>query len=137
MARSFTRSATRSAARRPGVVVEGVDAVVRDLTRRADVIAPAVAGVTVQFAERLAQRMRDLAPVLEGDVLDSITADDRVTKAGSSVYADAGPDPSANDQAFVARFLEHGTVKMAPQPFVGPAADAVLPEYERALRALL
>ena len=45
--------------------------------------------------------------------------------------ADAGPDPRADESAFVARFLEHGTVKMSPQPFVGPAADQTFPEFAK------
>jgi HK97 gp10 family phage protein len=119
-----------------GVVVEGVDAVVSNFRFRADSIRPLAAQVAVSHAERAANLMRDRVPVRHGNVLDSITADEKATTDRSGVYADAGPDTRANKAAFVARFLEHGTVKMAPRPFVGPAADQVLPEFHEAIRLL-
>ena len=134
---TFTRS-TRAirAGRRGGVVVEGVDKVVRDFTRGAVVVRAGAEAVVVHHAERAAQRMRNTVPIDQGDVLDSITADQKATREGGAVFADAGPDPQANPAAFVARFLEHGTVNMAPRPFVGPAADETVPEFVRAIQGL-
>ena len=119
-----------------GFVVDGIDEVVRDFTFRAVAVQPAAAKVVVSSAEKLAQKMRDLVPVDEGDVLDSITSDSHATIDGSGVYADAGPDPAANKHAFIARFLEHGTVKMAPRPFIQPAADQTLESFGAAMKAI-
>jgi HK97 gp10 family phage protein len=119
-----------------GVVIDGLDEVVRDLTFRAVAIQPVAAKIVVEHAGKLAQKMRDLVPVDQGDVLDSITADQSATFDASGVYADAGPDPAANKAAFVARFLEHGTIKMAPRPFIGPAADQTLDAFVAAMKAI-
>lgn len=119
-----------------GVVIEGLDEVVRELTFRPLRAQAASAKVVVEHAGRLAQKMRDLVPIREGDVLASITADQHATIDGSGVYADAGPDPAANKAAFVARFLEHGTVKMAPRPFVQPAADQTIDAFVAAMKAI-
>ena len=119
-----------------GVVVEGVDAVVRDFTRAADTIRPRSADVVVEFAAEAAEIQRDLVPVDQGDVKDSITSDSNASFYGRQVFADAGPDPRKNPEAFVARFLEHGTVKMPPRPFVDPSATQILPKFAAAIRDL-
>lgn len=134
---TFSRrtTATRTGARNT-VLVTGVDGVVSSFTRKAALIAPAAAAATVTYAGKAAGMMRDLVPIDQGDVLDSITADRAPTTNGGQVYADAGPDPRANKAAFVARFLEAGTVKMAPRPFVGPTADRIVPEFQTAIARL-
>lgn len=121
-----------------GVVIDGLDVVVRDLNRKALTIRPQAGAVCVAAAAQAAQRMRDKVPIGPPDlhVLDTITADSRPTFDGSVVYADAGPDPRMGPQAFVARFLEHGTVHMAPQPFVDPSADEQMPLFARAISQL-
>jgi HK97 gp10 family phage protein len=129
MLRHRTTQATRSGTR-GGVVVEGLDAVVRDITRKAALIEPHAGKAVVDHAGRAAQRMRDNVPVDEGDTLDSITSDSAPTPTAGGVYADAGPEH------FVARFLENGTVHMSPRPFVGPATDLTIPELEQTLRDL-
>jgi HK97 gp10 family phage protein len=130
---AFRTSRTSQASRagtRGGVVVEGVDALVRDITRKAATIAPLAGKAVVDSAGRAAQRMRDKVPIDEGDTLGSITSDSTASPSPAGVYADAGPEH------FVARFLENGTVHMSPRPFVGPAADLTVPELEQALRDL-
>lgn len=39
-------------------------------------------------------------------------------------------------EAFYSFFVEHGTTRMAPQPFMGPALDRVEPGFMAALEAL-
>lgn len=116
--------------------IEGLDAVVRDFTRAADRIRPDAGVVVVEWADKAAQKMRDLVPIDEGDVLDSITSDPAPQIDGTGMYAEAGPDTEANAQAFVARFLEDGTSKMSPRPFVHPAAEMILAGFERAVTDL-
>ena len=113
-----------------GLVVEGVDALVRDFTRKATTVQPLAGKAVVESAEKAAQWMRDTVPVDEGDVLDSITSDRAPTPTPGGVYADAGPEH------FVARFLENGTVKMSPRPFVGPAADRAVGHLADAIEHL-
>jgi hypothetical protein len=126
-----------SHAGRSSIVVDGVDAVARSFTLRAARVRPPTGSVVVQFASRAAERMRQDVPIDEGDLLDSITSDTSATSEGLGVYADAGPSRSANAGAFKAPMIEHGTVKMSPQPFVGPSADRIISEFEQAMRALL
>lgn len=116
--------------------VDGVDLVVKSFTREAATVALGAGAVVVEYAGKAADLMRSSVPVDEGNVLDSITADDRPSVDGTGVYAEAGPDLEANRQAFVAYWLEDGTAIMAPRPFVGPAADQVLPAFERAIAGL-
>lgn len=122
---------------RTAITVDGIDATVRSFTLKAAAMRSLSGAVVVKIADRAADRMREDVPIDEGDLLDSITADTSPTFTGLSVYADAGPSRAANPGAFKAPWIEHGTVKMSPQPFAGPAADRVLPELEVALRALL
>lgn len=122
---------------RSALVVDGVDATVRSFTLKAVEARVKADAVVVRTAGRAADLMRALVPVDEGDLLDSITADRQASMDGLFVYADAGPSREANRGAFKAPWIESGTVKMSPQPFVGPAADRVLPEFELAMRALL
>lgn len=138
---SRTSQATRAgiprrAGAKPGIVVEGVDVIVQQFTREALASSARASELVVTYAEKAANRMRATVPVDQGDVLDSISADRSASTDEHGVFAEAGPDLDENDAAFVARFLERGTVKMAPRPFVGPAADEVLPDFERAMRNL-
>lgn len=123
---------------RGGIVIDGVDEVTSMFTRKATTIRPAAGKVAVEHARKAAQRMRDTVAIGPDPhhVLDSITSDEAPTFRRTEVYADAGPDPRADEGAFVARFLEHGTVKQAPQPFVGPAADRQFPEFAKDIAKL-
>lgn len=115
------------------IEIEGLDVVTGMITRKAATIRPAAGAVAVRHAHEAAQRMRDIVPIGPEPyhVLNSITADDRPTFDRTTVYADAGPDPRADPGAYVARFLEGGTVQHPPQPFVGPTADRQFPEFAR------
>lgn len=135
---SRTQQATRAGADgRTAFVVEGVDVLVASFTREAVTIAPKAGAVVVAGASRAAQRMKDRVHIDEGDLLDSITADQKPTAQGLGVYADAGPSEAANAEgAFKGPFFENGTVKMPPDPFAGPAADETGPEVFEAIKRL-
>jgi HK97 gp10 family phage protein len=135
---AFTRSSSSQASRigtRGGVVIEGLDLVVSDFTRKAATLQPAVGAATVRYAAKAAERMRNRVPIDEGDLLNSVTADQTPTFGDGGVYADAGPDLAIKG-GFKGHLIEHGTVKMGPQPFVGPAADETFPEFEDAIKHL-
>lgn len=121
-----------------GVVVDGLDALVQSFTREAAEARQRAEKVVVDNAARMADRMRKNVPLGPPalHVRDSITSDHTATGTGRGVYADAGADPRADAGAFVGRFLEHGTVKMSPRPWAGPAADETLPEFLRDIKGL-
>lgn len=129
-------SAASHTGTRGGIVVDGVDLIVSDFMREATAVRPRAARVVVKHADRAAQRMRDLVPVDEGDLLDSVTSDASASTDGHRVWADAGPDVSQNPGGFKGHLIERGTVDTAPQPFVGPAGDQTLPEFVADVRGL-
>lgn len=123
---------------RGGIVVDGLDLLVSSFTREADQVRGRAEDLVVDYAAKAADRMRSTVAIGPPDVhvVDTITSDTHATKDGRAVYADAGPDEDAGEGAFVARFLEHGTVHMGPQPFVGPAADYITPGFDRDVHRL-
>lgn len=129
---------TSHSGRKGAVVVDGLDAVVGSFIREAVTVGPKAGAVAVRSADKAAQRMRNTVPIGPPDlhVLNSITSDQTPHIQGGAVYADAGPDPRADEGAFVARFLEYGTVKQAPRPFMGPAADQTFPEFVDTVKRL-
>lgn len=66
------------------------------------------------------------APVDTGFLKASIGVD----MAGGSLSAVIGPSASYG------RFVEEGTGRMAPQPYLGPALDAVTPGFVAAMESL-
>lgn len=63
------------------------------------------------------------APVLTGFLRSSITSDFDGGPGSSVISGETGPAASYS------HFLEHGTSRMAPQPFMNPAADVVEPQF--------
>jgi HK97 gp10 family phage protein len=80
-------------------------------------VEPAGEAWEATYANQVADEMRSLAPRRSGDLIDSIqvTPDGRVV-----VGVDYG------------RFVEYGTSRMAPQPFMRPAVDRVEPDAQDA-----
>lgn len=72
----------------------------------------------------IAARAQELVPVDTGATKNSISVDMGV---GGTLTAIIGPTTA------YAPHLEHGTSRMAPRPFMAPAADAALPGLEQAL----
>lgn len=69
------------------------------------------------------------AAVLTGFMRNSITSDFRGSNADVA-QGETGPE------AEYAPYVEHGTSRQAPQPFMGPAADEVEPTFYAALEAI-
>lgn len=133
MPRTRVTEATRTSKR--AVVVEGFDVVASSFERDASTIRSRAARTVLEHARQAADEMRTLTG--SSRVAESITSDTEASSTPTGVYADAGPDRRKSNQAFIARFLERGTVKMAPQPFAQPASDRVAPAFARAVRELL
>lgn len=68
---------------------------------------------------------KKFAPYRTGNLRNSIGHDLRSDSTG--VEAEIGP--TAN----YGHYLEHGTSRMAPQPYLGPAFDRRVPSFEKAM----
>jgi hypothetical protein len=64
----------------------------------------------------------------------SITYDSQLTPTGAT--AEIGPDKDKR-QGALGNILEFGTVKNAPRPHIGPAADAEEPRFAKAAEELV
>lgn len=80
--------------------------------------------VVAKSAHDLEAQAKSLAPVDTGALMNSIGTD------ATGLHAEVGPTVN------YAQFLEFGTYKMAPQPFMGPAADAVEPAFLAAMEQI-
>ncbi len=70
------------------------------------------------------------APVDTGALRNSITSSFSGDGLGTGFVGECGPAVN------YAPFLEFGTVKMTPRPFLGPAFDAVEPGFLKALEQI-
>lgn len=97
-----------------------------DLTK-ASAQAQRKAGVAIRkTAQDVKATAQSMAPVDTGALRNSIT----VSMGLTSLEAVISPTVA------YAPYVEHGTSRMAPQPFMGPAADRHLPALEQALSQL-
>ncbi len=71
----------------------------------------------LKAGEKVADRGRALAPKATGKLAGSIEATLISQNFGADVAVEVGPT------AFYGRYVEHGTAKMAPRPYMSPAAD--------------
>lgn len=75
--------------------------------------------------QRIAKRS---APVDTGNLRNSITR--TTTSRGDEITTEVGPTVNYG------RFVEYGTSRMRPQPYMMPAADAVEPGFIKAMGML-
>lgn len=74
---------------------------------------------------------KKIAPVDTGNLKGSIGHSDlRTVGRSGSLSVEIGPTASYGV------FVEQGTSRMAPQPFMGPAADQHAPAFEQAMQQL-
>ncbi len=103
-----------------------LDALAADLLAAAAAVeheAPLVVGFA---AARTVETARQAAPVRTGELRNSIAALTGLGGLSATVEA-------ASDHAV---FVEYGTSRMRPQPFMGPAADAAEEDFVKAMEAL-
>lgn len=101
------------------------------LTRASGQIGAAAAGAVRSAARDIEARAKAQAPVgPTGDLRDSIST--TLTGDGRFAAIDAEIGPSVD----YAPFVEYGTSRMGPQPFMGPAFEARQPGLARDLGTL-
>lgn len=84
--------------------------------------------VVRKTATDIASTAKTIAPVDTGNLKSSIgTSDLRAMGTSGSIEAEIGP--TAN----YGIYLEFGTSRMAPQPFMGPALEKNSPAFEQAM----
>ena len=106
-----------------------VDVVARDFTKAGVFVQLNVGRLVADTAARVAATQRTLIPVATGKTKSQI----KVRLAPDQLSATVGV---SGNRRYIAWFLEYGTVKMGPRPFVGPSASKHLPGFERALAEL-
>ncbi|MCT1689868.1 HK97 gp10 family phage protein [Brevibacterium sp. p3-SID960] len=100
-----------------------------DLTKAAKNVQPVASAAVRKTAADIIRDAQIAAPVRTGNLRNSITAD--ITDYPAVVSAEVGPT------AEYGAYVEFGTSKQAPQPYLGPAADRHVPVLETALTRLL
>jgi HK97 gp10 family phage protein len=86
-----------------------------------------VRNILIERAEPIAETVRSLAPIDQGDLRESVAVSTRLTRAQRAIYRKEGPDdvdvfigPGNNPQAHMQEF---GTQHHPPQPYLRPAWD--------------
>jgi HK97 gp10 family phage protein len=100
--------------------MDDIAALAADFARAGQRAKGALSEVVIDTGDKIVATGKELAPVASGDTRDSIglwrSRSDRPAQAGD-LDVEAGPT------TWYAHFKERGTVKMAPQPYMGPAFD--------------
>lgn len=99
-----------------------------DLAGQAGKIAAMGAAVVQKSAYDVQRGAMARCPVDTGNLRASISMEFR--GGGASVEAEIGPTASYGG------YVEDGTSRMAPQPYMGPATDAVEPKFLAAIAKL-
>jgi len=108
-----------------GLDTSGMRELKADLGKLSARAIPTAMQAVAKTAHDIEATAKTLAPVDTGNLQGSISTDIK------GLTAEIGPTAS------YAIFVETGTSRMAPQPFMGPAFDRHAPELEQALGAII
>lgn len=97
-----------------------------DLRRQGPIVSARAAAVVRRSAHQVEAIAKQNAPVRTGNLRNSVSTTIRTGRTLMS--AEVGP--TANYGGYV----EHGTSRIAPQPYLGPALDAVEPGFVAAMQ---
>lgn len=112
--------------------MDDLDRLSSDFEKARTATKRAVSKVVLDYGEKVADSARQLVPVDTGDLRDSIfvTGASKTVKDSEGNKAKALLSAAAGDlrvdvvaQDWKAGFIERGTVKKAPRPFLSPAFD--------------
>lgn len=102
-----------------------------EITRAASSTGQRAQAVVRKTAFDIESTAKNLVPVDTGNLKGSIGHSDlRTVGRSGSLSVEIGPTASYGV------FVEQGTSRMAPQPFMGPAADRHAPSFEQAMAQL-
>jgi len=99
------------------------------LTASMAVVNPVATRITNKFGDRVVTDAIKFAPRLTGSLRGSIK---RQKGTGGAMSITAGGPSSPHDVGY-AQYVETGTSRMAPQPYMRPAFNKNLPKYEKEL----
>jgi HK97 gp10 family phage protein len=108
-----------------GFETSGIRQLQADLGKLAARAVPTASRAVAKTAHDIEATAKRLAPVDTGNLRNSISSDIGVLSAEIGPTAEYGG------------YVEEGTSRMAPQPYMGPAADQHFPELDKALDALV
>jgi HK97 gp10 family phage protein len=112
------------------MTITGLEALQAAITETPKILRKHLAGAIRESTFAVADGMRRLAPHRTGELLSAITA---TVSSGSGLSGSVGFD---SPRVFYWRFLEFGTVRMPPRPFIRPAAEAEAPRYIQRIQAI-
>lgn len=101
-----------------------VAALAADLGKAAPAVKRKAVRVVAKAAHDVEARAKATAPRDTGALVNSISTTNK------GMTAEVGPTVN------YAAYVEHGTSRMSPQPYMGPAADAVEPAFVAAMSQL-
>lgn len=108
-----------------GFDTSGIRQLQADLGHLSARAVPVASRAVAKVAHDIEATAKVLAPVDTGNLQSSISTDLGVLSAEVGPTAEYGA------------YVEEGTSRMAPQPYMGPAADRHFPELDKALDALV
>jgi len=94
-------------------------------------LAKAVEESSLEIAEMLAARIRNLAPVDEGNLKRSVKAIKSKFRNGGAIVVVGGGDE------YYVSFLELGTKRKIAQPFIRPAIESIRHRAKRVIQRAL
>ena len=102
-----------------------------DIQRAARTTGQRAQLVVRKTAKDIEATAKNMVPVDTGNLKGSIgTSDLRTVGRSGSLGAEIGPTADYGE------YVERGTSRMAPQPYMGPAADRHAPAFEQAMAQL-
>jgi len=107
------------------VNVSDLDRLARDLTKAADRIEAGLPAIIAKTTLDIEADAKKIVPVDTGNLKNSITSDID------------GPHGEVGPTASYGAYVEYGTARMAPQPYMGPAADKRIKIMNRAVDKLI
>lgn len=110
--------------------VSQVSALAASISASGGRVGAQVAQVVRASGARVERASKQIAPVDTGNLRNSISTTQ--TGDGRSTSISVAIGPTANYGIFV----EEGTSRMRPQPFMGPAFEQVVPQFVSAIETL-
>lgn len=114
-----------------GIDASGLNSLANDLGKGSRAVGKLAQVIVRKTAKDIEGTAKRLAPVDTGNLKNSIgTSDLRSTGIAGNITAEIGPTVSYG------KYLEFGTSRMGPQPYMNPAADMHEPAFIAAFEQL-